>query len=435
MNFYHALIDDLIGIEEFNAKVEEKVTESGDLLDGHAAAMLVVREYGRHHTKICDLNEASSLASFFGKVLSITPPHEFKRPDGDTGVVASMTVGDATGEVRVVLWDEKAQALRGEIEPGMVMEILGRPKGSPLQVSVVSLRESSCEIICSQPEEGQGRVAPAPDSGCTIEVRLISVAHRTFTRRDGSGGEMAEAVIGNEDGVFRLVCWAPALLAGVADDTCIRITGASRGENRHDHEIEYILGEEGGVTAIDREIEIPLTTPADVTGEGRYSLRGVITSLQPPRRFTTRSGGVSWVRNLVISGGGGDVRTVIWGDAARLHLLRGETAEIYNATAKPGRYSDLEVHIGRGSAIRVIHDDAKEEIAVTGTVIPSPAGTCIDTGSECYLLDEPTAPGTEVTVQGTVSRREITPGRYEAAVLRAGPLLERVEIFLDRVSQ
>jgi len=433
MNFYHALIDDLIGIEEFNKKVEEKVIESGELLDGHAAAMLVVREYGRHHTKICDLNEASSLASFFGKVLRLTPPHEFRRPDGDTGVVASMTVGDETGRIEVVLWDEKAQALRGEIEPGMVMEILGRPRGSPLQVSVVSLRESSCEVICSQPEEGQGRAAPPPEPGCTLEVRLISLAQRTFTRRDGSAGEMAEAVIGNEDGVFRLVCWTPALFAGVTEDTCIRITGASRGENRHDHETEYILGEEGSVAAIDREIGVPLTTPADVTGEGRYSLRGVITSLQLPRRFTTRSGDVSWVRNLVVSGESSDLRIVIWGDPARRHLLTGETVEIYNATARPGRYSDLEVHIGRGSAIRVIHDDERKEIAVTGTVIASPAGTCIDTGRECYLLDEPPAPGTEVTVQGTVFRREITPEHYEAAVLRAGPLLERVEIFLDRL--
>ena len=40
MKFHYLLVDDLLKKEEFERRVEEKVVESGDLLDERAAAML-----------------------------------------------------------------------------------------------------------------------------------------------------------------------------------------------------------------------------------------------------------------------------------------------------------------------------------------------------------------------------------------------------------
>ena len=88
----------------------------------------MVTELGRHHVKISGLTARSSLFSFFGKVIEKSEPKEFDRKDGEKGLVAYLLAGDETGEIRVVLWDEKALALQ-EIECGDVLEIIGRHSG------------------------------------------------------------------------------------------------------------------------------------------------------------------------------------------------------------------------------------------------------------------------------------------------------------------
>ncbi|WP_231476649.1 hypothetical protein [Methanoculleus sp. MH98A] len=128
MKFHYLLVDDLLEKGEFERRVEEKVAESGDLLDERTAAMLVVKDLGRSHIRIRDLAAAPSLACFFAKVLSVGEPREFERPDGTPGIVANVTVGDETGRARLTLWDEKAAGV-SEIEAGDVLEILAGRRG------------------------------------------------------------------------------------------------------------------------------------------------------------------------------------------------------------------------------------------------------------------------------------------------------------------
>ncbi|MFA7199431.1 MAG: nucleotide-binding protein, partial [Methanoculleus sp.] len=159
MQFHYLLVDDLIAKGEFERKVQEKVAESGDLLDERTAAMLVVRDLGRAHVRIRDLAAAPSLACFFARVLEVVEPREFERQDGTPGIVASVMVGDETGRARVTLWDEKAGGVH-EIEAGDVIEVLGRPKGKGKvpDVTAVAIQEASCEITCEE-------TGPATPSG------------------------------------------------------------------------------------------------------------------------------------------------------------------------------------------------------------------------------------------------------------------------------
>ena len=56
---------------------------------------------------------------------------------------------------------------------------------------------------------------------------LIGIdAPRTFTRRDGTNGEMTECVIGDAEGTARLVVWAPDLLRNIPLGATIHIAGA-----------------------------------------------------------------------------------------------------------------------------------------------------------------------------------------------------------------
>ncbi len=425
MKFHYLLVDDLLPKEEFERRVEEKVAESGDLLDARTAAMLVVKDLGRAHIRIHDLAAAPSLACFFAKVLCVEEPREFERPDGTTGLVANVTVGDETGRARLTLWDEKAAGVR-EIEAGDVLEILGRPKGGGKvpDVTAVAIQEAACEIAC---EETGASTLPEP--GEDLEVRVIAVeSPRAFARRDGSQGEMVEAVVGNEDGVFRLVCWTPAILEGVQAGETVVIRGATARESVKG--IEYSLGEAASVSRSDREIAVPMNTVADVEEGGSYSLAGTVVRVQPPHSFVTRSGRQSSVRNVVVADATAEIPVVIWGEKADEHLVPGDRIEVYNAAAKRGRYGDLEVHLSWGSALVVLAEEEKE-VEVEGTIVATRQGTCIDTGDACYLLAVPLPVGYRVRARGTVHRGVISPSHLEAAPPDPDDLQRR----LDRISR
>ena len=243
MTFHFALVDDLIPREEFDRRVEEVMEASGDLLDEPTAAMIVVRNLGRTHVKIRDLGSGSSLSCFFGKVISTTSPHEFQKSDGSTGQVADILLGDETGQARVVLWDEKAQAA-GEVEVGEVLEVIAKPsprgKG---EVSAMAFQKAACEI---ELRHGTRPAVSPPEPVAELEARVIEIGKiRTFTRRDGSEGRMVEAVIGNQEETSRLVCWAPELLEGIQAGSSVRILGATR-SSKGDGE-EYQMDEKGEV--------------------------------------------------------------------------------------------------------------------------------------------------------------------------------------------
>ncbi len=423
MQFHYLLVDDLISRKAFEQQVEERIGASGDLLDEQTAAMLVVRDMGRAHVRIQGLAPESSLVCFFGKVLSLGKPREFERPDGTKGLVANLIVGDETGRARVVLWDEKAEAA-GEIEIGDVLEILGRPKGgAPAEVHATALQKAACEITCTGTAGGAEMRTSSQSED--LLVKLIAVKPlRTFTRRDGTPGEMVEAVIGDAAGVGRLVAWVPSLLEGFEPGTAVRIAGAT--VKTGEQGVEYSLGESATVTADTAEIDVPTTPIAEVRDGGIYSVTGRIVTIQPPRSFTTRDGRRSWVRNLVVADATGEIALVLWGEEAQAHLVPGDALEVFNVAARPGRYGGLELSLGRGSAF-LIRSGTEEEIDLTGTVIRTDLGLCLDTADGCYLLDLPLPVGFDVRVRGALHRKRITVREYEPVTPDLKGLADRAE--------
>lgn len=409
MRMHYALVDDLFSPEEFERRVAETIEKAGDLLDEHTAAMMVVREAGRQHVKIRDVPARATLTCFFGKILSMEGPKQFDREDGSRGQVSSLWVGDDSGEIRAVLWDEAAGAV-AELAVGEVLEIFGRAKHSgAVEVHVLDMRKTPCDIATRQ--EGSrvresGEAAPE-----TLEVRVICIGEpRRFARRDGTEGEMVEALVGTEEGTARLVCWFPPLLEGVIAGTCLRIEGAR--PNPRARQREYTVGERGTVGLAEREIAVPFSALAGVEEGCICAACAQVVSVDPPRRFTTRKGEESWVRNGTLADASGSLRVVFWGDLAKENLVPGERVEIYHAEGRRGRDGRMEIHAGWQSAL-VVAAPEPEEIEVRGTVIDTAFGRCIDNGRACYLLDGDLALGAEVRIRGTLAGRRLRPATCE----------------------
>ena len=427
MLFHYALVDDLITKEEFERRVETKIEECGDLVDEPTAAMLVIGELGRQHVKIRGLSGKSSLFSFFGKVMDKTEPKEFERKDGEKGWVATLLLADETGITRVVLWDEKAGAAV-DIAVGDVLEIIGRHPGkSTTEIYALALRKASCEITCSLPKNGAVGESLSAEP---VDLDAILIAReeiRTFSRRDGTTGEMMEVVIGDAQGTARVVAWAPELFADVLPGTTVHISSAK--PDRRSAGRAYSLDEKSSVAVTDQVITVPFNPLCSVGEEGIYSIRGEVQEVKEPRSFTSRNGSQSWVRNIVVSDGKDELKVVLWGEKALIPVSPGNQVEVYHATAKPGRFGGIELGAGRGSSVCVPVKETRPVI-FEGTIIAGPGCTFIDNGTERYLIEGDLPHGSEMRVTGILSGNRIIPECVQPVELRPETLLEELRGFM-----
>ena len=432
MLFHYALVDDLITKEEFERRVDQKIEECGDLVDEPTAAMLVVGELGRQHVKIRELSGRSSLFSFFGKVLDKTEPREFDRADGEKGWVATLLLGDETGTTRVVLWDEKAGAAP-DIAAGEVLEIIGRHPGkSTKEIYALALRKASCEIECSLPSTVSG-AALLSNEPVTLDAIVLGTGEiRTFSRRDGTTGEMIDAVIGDAQGTARVVAWVPELLTAIPAGSAVHITGAKpdqRSEGR-----AYSLDDKSTVAAADQEIIIPFTLLNSVSDQGTYSVQGTVREVREPRSFVARDGSGSWVRNIILSDGTGEIRVALWGEKALVPLSPGDRVEVFHAAAKPGRFGGIELGVGRGSALRV-PEAASRPVEFTGTVLAGQGCMFIDNGDERYIISGEFPHGSEVRVAGSLSGNRIIPDRVEPAEVTDEEIFGRIRNLREKLRE
>jgi len=164
-------------------------------------------------------------------------------------------------------------------------------------------------------------------------------------------------------------------------------------------------------------------------------VQGDVKRVLEPRAFKTRDGRASWVRNIVITDGGDDLNVVLWGEKALLPVLPGTSIEIYHATAKPGRFHEIELGAGRTSAIR-IPDMQSIEIVFEGTVITSNGNTFIDNGQVRYLIDGgDLPPWHEMRVKGVLSGDRIRPDHTEPVNVSPDEIGRKVKALQDRVTR
>ena len=417
MQFHYALVDDLISREEFERRIEAKMQECGDLIDDVTAAMLIVGELGRQHVKISGLSGPSTLFSFFGKVIQTSPPREFTRKDGEKGWVSHLILGDETGQVRAVLWDEKAAAAV-EIETGDVLEVIGkRTSNQGTDIAVLALRKAPCEIDCGI--SVHPRFVPPERKDLTLRV-LHLARPRIITRRDGSPSELADGCVTDGSTVARIVSWEPSLFDAILPGMTIRVRGGL--VKMRNNGVEYVIDERSEVAVEGCEIPFRFSRLDEVCTGGSWSVEGDITSVQQVRAFTSRDGRSGHVRNLVLSEGLHHARVVLWGDQALIPLVVGDRVSLYNAVHRTGRTGDPELHIGSGGFIAVHPTGRPEEIVMEGTAIVTREGTFLDNGTRRFLVSGELPHGYEIRVQGTRSGDRITPVSFEVLQKEKGEL-------------
>ena len=375
--------------------MEEKSAALGGIVDEVTAAMLVVENLGRSHVKIGDIPKSEAgIVSFFGKIIEIQGPREFRREGEEPGILATLILGDPTGTTKTTLWDDQAAAV-AELCEGSVIEVIARPRFGRKEVSFVAMRESAVEIVeTKKPPTSEELKAP-------FVVKILHMQPvREIAKKNGDAAYLQEILVGDESGTTRLVTWSPENFSDVDEGTSVSITGVVRKED--DGIVEYIAQDTAVVTPHPTQVSV-LTIDAGDVEEGQMPVvTGTVSSVSDVRTFVTRRNTESRVRNIKIKGDDGDTLSVaLWREEADKLILEGDRVEIINAVAKPSRFSGIELSVGGGSIIRVV--SGKETPAeISGRVVLRNFGLTLENSEGVYVLigDNLPEPGFSVTVSG-----------------------------------
>lgn len=142
-----------ISKEEVERRVEAKKAKLSGLISKEGAAQIVAAELGvnldKERLKISELAHGMRRANILGKVIDISPVREFNK-NNRQGKVVNLKVADASGNLKVVLWDTNHIALieQSKINRGDIVEVSnGNVRDGELHLSSFSDIKLSKETI------------------------------------------------------------------------------------------------------------------------------------------------------------------------------------------------------------------------------------------------------------------------------------------------
>jgi len=417
--------------EAVRMMIEEEKRRAGGLLTEEAAAHIVASILGlgpgqrvEAKMKISRLTSGLSDVSLTGRVIHIFPPRKFTRKDGRMGKVVGMLLGDATGFVRVVLWDEKADLISaGKMQPGKIVRILHgytRERQGEVEVNVGRRGEIYLEPMDTGKEDlppleafflkpgeirAVGRVNLA---GVVVEKSPVS----TFSRKTGGEGKVMRMKLSDlRGGETQLVLWDDSVdtLGAVEVGTRLQIADgrarerAGGGMEVHVSKITSVKVVEEGIEVTSRLSGAPLKI-ADITPNMRnINLLGRVVGRSGVRTFKRRDGGEGKVASLLLQDDTGSTRLSLWDDDVKLleTIKEGDNVSVEGAYARES-LGGLTLSLGSEGRIAITEE--------TGTPLLGEKEVVTRIGD----LREGLA---EVTVEGriveTPSIREVTTQRGE----------------------
>jgi replication factor A1 len=182
---------------------------SADRIEADEEAEIDVDLDGR--TTADSLTMGQSDVNLRGIVLATDSVRTFDRDDGSEGRVSNLTLGDETGQVRVTLWDEQADAAE-ELDVGQSIEIVDgyvRERDGSLELHVGE-RSGIDELEEAVDFDPDATDIAAVEIGETVDIAGVvrsADPKRTFDRDDGSEGQVRNVRVQDTSDDIRVALW------------------------------------------------------------------------------------------------------------------------------------------------------------------------------------------------------------------------------------
>ncbi|WP_247006102.1 single-stranded DNA binding protein [Halorientalis litorea] len=162
-------------------------------------------------TTVDTLTLGQSDVNVRGLVLDTESVRTFDRDDGTEGQVANLALGDETGQVRVTMWDERAERAE-ELSAGTAVEVVDgyvRERDGDLELHVgdrgaVEEVEDTVEFTPETTPIDAVEIDQTVDIGGVVRS---ADPKRTFDRDDGSEGQVRNVRVQDESGDIRVALW------------------------------------------------------------------------------------------------------------------------------------------------------------------------------------------------------------------------------------
>jgi len=213
--------------EEVLTRVEQKERQAKGFLTSESAARAVAAELGVECSEV-PLERGISIGHLVsglgdvtvtGRVILVRSLQRFIRPDGSEGKVRRLSLADRTGEMKVVLWDDKAEVRAIEDLTGRIVKFshgyVRRGFDGGLELNMGS--RGNVQIA---PDFSEDEFPPLTSflkeigqvTGEERTVNVLGVAGRiypvsTFKRNDGSEGKVRRLDLKDKSDEITVVLW------------------------------------------------------------------------------------------------------------------------------------------------------------------------------------------------------------------------------------
>lgn len=214
--------------EEVFKMIEKKEGEAKGFLTHESAARIVAAELGVESSKflfkrdvsIGDLIQGLGNVTVAGRIIFVHPLQRFVRADETEGKVRRLFVADKTGAMKIVLWDEKADAPNMENLTGQIVRFsrgyVRRGFDGRLELNI----GSKGKLETSPPSASEDEFPPLTSFIKKISeltategtVNVFGVVEQvypasSFKRDDGSEGKVSHLELRDNSGRIIAVLW------------------------------------------------------------------------------------------------------------------------------------------------------------------------------------------------------------------------------------
>lgn len=391
--------------------IEERIRDLGGLIDEDAAAMLVARELGvplpktyivarGARLRIGDLMPGLRGLRLVARVLRV--PHLLTLDSGKK--VLKILIGDESGVINFVVWNEKAEELYRELRPGTCILVEGgfakRYRG---RLELGLAREGRVEML---------------EEGCSLPpLRDLCKRHgvNLFTAKvceviEGNGGYCLYCLCGDAP-VQLLVSGSLDIAPPRAGDTVlVQDARALKGDTPRYRANRmtriFKVSREGACHSPFKLLNVDEAQPAD--RRTLLGLRGLMVAALPSRRGTGGS--------LILAGRSSSVSMLSFEDevVARLAQIRPATpVEVRGIYSSGGR-----LRLNPYSSFKVVGEPPLEGAPATSIAAGSGYISCIATVISCHIKYRLTKNGEPLL--GAIVNLDDGTGRARALVSHSG---------------
>lgn len=305
-NIYEKLLENGFSEEELEKEMQKKAKEFGGFMSKEGILFVIAKEngidiksfgidfenyegyqnelnnidYDEFTLNISQLEENMQNVVLLGKIISIIKPKEFIRKDSSVGKVGSFYIIDTTGNVKVVVWNDKTSLMHNEhFIIGQLIRIVGAfTKSTKSGTLEVHLGKRSEIILAPQDVQEQLKQKLNTISREKLELKkqrknemqlydLISrysyikkiqgnikiEDFQEITKKDGEKTFLLKCILSDSSMSMRLIVWgtnAIQMLKLINDGDVVLLTDLVIKENTYTNEKELVFSQKSSLEVL-----------------------------------------------------------------------------------------------------------------------------------------------------------------------------------------